>query len=405
MVKALPDILATIVEQKKLDLEVREPDIEERAERSIAQRRDFLIALKARPPAIIAEIKKASPSKGVLAAQFDPPAVAHLYEQGGAAALSVLTDEKHFQGRLSDLESARAAVRLPVLRKDFTIDPYHVQEAAAHGADAILLIAAILSEQHMRDFRELAERYGMAALVEVHDEEELAPAIASGARIIGVNNRNLHTFEVALDTWRHWLRIANTHVETAMSAHAVLLTAHADNDDPTKGVALEDEFTSSMQAVSASAFSLDVRQHRAGDPVRPRAIGRVRAHQLIRRKGLGDSVVHVAGVVDEHIKTPGPLDDAANRSVHRRVFEYVQLERAYLTVDPVAERAGPLGVRPVGVPHRRVYGVAPRGERPGGEGAHTCSGASNEHGRGAHLCGGTARFRTRRCCHPKHLHR
>ncbi len=139
------------------------------------------------------QIKKASPSKGVLAAHFDPPAVAHLYEQGGAAALSVLTDEKHFQGRLADLESARAAVRLPVLRKDFTIDPYHVQEAAAHGADAILLIAAILSEQQMRDFRELAERYGMAALVEVHDEEELAPAIASGARIIGVNNRNLHT--------------------------------------------------------------------------------------------------------------------------------------------------------------------------------------------------------------------
>jgi indole-3-glycerol phosphate synthase len=200
MVKALPDILATIVEQKKLDLEVREPDVEQRAERSIAQRRDFLAALSARTPAIIAEIKKASPSKGVLAAQFDPPAVAHLYEQGGAAALSVLTDEKHFQGRLTDLESARAAVQLPVLRKDFTIDPYHIQQAAAHGADAVLLIAAILSEQQMRDFRELAERYGMAALVEVHDEEELAPAIASGARIIGVNNRNLHTFEVTLDT-------------------------------------------------------------------------------------------------------------------------------------------------------------------------------------------------------------
>jgi indole-3-glycerol phosphate synthase len=200
MVKALPDILATIVEQKKLDLEVREPDVEGRAERSIAQRRDFLKALWARTPAIIAEIKKASPSKGVLAAQFDPLAVAHVYEQGGAAALSVLTDEKHFQGRLTDLESARAAVLLPVLRKDFTIDPYHVQQAAAHSADAILLIAAILSEEQMRDFRELAERYGMAALVEVHDEEELAPAIASGARIIGVNNRNLHTFEVSLDT-------------------------------------------------------------------------------------------------------------------------------------------------------------------------------------------------------------
>jgi indole-3-glycerol phosphate synthase len=200
MVKALPDILATIVERKKLDLAVREPDVEARAEHSIAQRRDFLAALAAHAPAVIAEIKKASPSKGVLAAEFDPAAIARFYEQGGAAALSVLTDEKHFEGSLSDMEAARAAVQLPALRKDFTIDAYHVHQAAAHGADAILLIAAILSERQMRDFRELAEHYRMAALVEVHDEEELKPAIASGARLIGVNNRNLHTFEVSLDT-------------------------------------------------------------------------------------------------------------------------------------------------------------------------------------------------------------
>jgi len=200
MVKALPDILATIVEQKKLDLAVREANIEDRAERSIGQRRDFLAALTAARPAIIAEIKKASPSRGVLAAEFHPAAIASLYEQGGATALSVLTDEKHFQGSLSDLESARGAVALPALRKDFTIDPYHVYQAAAYGADAILLIAAILSERQMRDFRELAERYHMAALVEVHDEEELKPAVASGARIVGVNNRNLHTFEVSLET-------------------------------------------------------------------------------------------------------------------------------------------------------------------------------------------------------------
>ncbi len=200
MVKALPDILATIVEQKKLDLAVREHDVEERAERSIAQRRDFTGALTNRPLAVIAEIKKASPSKGVLAAEFDPTAIARLYEQGGAAALSVLTDEKHFQGSLSDLELARGAACIPALRKDFTIDPYHVHQAAAHGADAILLIAAILSERQLRDFRELAEHYGMAALVEVHDEEELQPAIASGARLVGVNNRNLHTFEVSLET-------------------------------------------------------------------------------------------------------------------------------------------------------------------------------------------------------------
>jgi indole-3-glycerol phosphate synthase len=200
MVKAIPDILATIVEQKKLDLVVREADIEERAERSIAQRRDFLAALADRQPAVIAEIKKASPSKGVLAAEFAPASIAQQYEQGGAAALSVLTDERHFQGSLSDLESARSAVHIPVLRKDFTIDPYHVHQTAAYGADAILLIAAILSERQMRDFRELAERYRMAALVEVHDEDELKPAIASGARLIGVNNRNLHTFGVSLET-------------------------------------------------------------------------------------------------------------------------------------------------------------------------------------------------------------
>ncbi len=204
MVKSIPDILSTIVEHKKLELAVREPDIEQRAARSIASRRDFLGALttchREQQVAIIAEIKKASPSKGLLAKDFDPVSTAKLYEKGGSAALSVLTDEKHFQGRLSDLVAARNAVALPALRKDFTIDSYHIHQAAAYGADAILLIAAILTEREMRDFRELAERYGMAALVEVHDEEELKPAVASGARIIGVNNRNLHTFEVSVET-------------------------------------------------------------------------------------------------------------------------------------------------------------------------------------------------------------
>ena len=196
MVKAIPDILAQIVEQKKLELRRRDGSIERRATESIAGRRDFARALSNRAPSIIAEIKRASPSRGVLVGEFDPAARAGAYEQGGAAALSVLTDEKHFQGNLSHLESAREAVGLPVLRKDFTIDPYHVYESAAHHADAILLIAAILTERQMRDFRELAERLGMAAVVEVHSEEELKPAIASGARIVGVNNRDLHTFQV-----------------------------------------------------------------------------------------------------------------------------------------------------------------------------------------------------------------
>jgi len=198
MVKTIPDILAQIVERKKLELATRVDGLEELAEQSVARRRDFRRSLTANEPAIIAEIKKASPSKGVLSAEFNPESIARAYEKGGAAALSVLTDEQHFHGSLSHLQAARAAVTIPVLRKDFTIDAYHVHEAAANGADAILLIAAILSEKQMRDFRELAEHYRMDALVEVHDEEELRPAIASGARIIGVNNRDLRTFEVDL---------------------------------------------------------------------------------------------------------------------------------------------------------------------------------------------------------------
>jgi len=198
MVKAVPSILAQIVEQKKLELRERAPGMEARAEACVASRRDFARALASRRPAIIAEIKQASPSKGTLSADYHPGVIARTYEQGGAAALSVLTDGKYFRGSLADLESARGAVSLPVLRKDFTIDTYQVHEAAARGADAILLIAAILTERELRDFRELAQRYQMAALAEVHEEEELKAAIASGARIIGVNNRNLNTFDVDL---------------------------------------------------------------------------------------------------------------------------------------------------------------------------------------------------------------
>ncbi|MFM2124106.1 MAG: hypothetical protein RL328_557 [Acidobacteriota bacterium] len=202
MVHAVPDILAKIVDTKRAELTqlaARRPDLERRAaNRPVA--RDFKAALLANPPAVISEIKKASPSKGVLQPSFDPPAIARIYASGGAACLSVLTDRDYFQGSLADLEAARAAVSLPVLRKDFTVDELHVIEAAAHGADAILLIAAILTADQMRQFRELANRLQMAALVEVHDHRELEEAITSGADIIGVNNRNLHTFEVSLET-------------------------------------------------------------------------------------------------------------------------------------------------------------------------------------------------------------
>ena len=202
LIDTVPDILARIVARKREDLSrPADTDSWERAAAlCLPARRDFRAALAARTPAIIAEIKKASPSKGILSTNFDPARIAAQYAAGGASALSVLTDEPFFQGSLDDLRSARAAAPLPVLRKDFTIDPRHVLEAAAHGADAILLIAAILTGPEIRDLREAAARYRMAALVEVHNRAELETAIAAGADLIGVNNRNLSTFEVSLDT-------------------------------------------------------------------------------------------------------------------------------------------------------------------------------------------------------------
>jgi indole-3-glycerol phosphate synthase len=202
MISAIPDILSRVVESKRQELArglLPLAEWERRAEEQRA-RRGFTATLSARGTAVIAEIKKASPSKGVLVADFTPTRIAEMYQRGGATALSVLTDGPFFQGSLADLEAARAAVALPVLRKDFTIAPEQILEAAAHGADAILLIASILTEREMRDFREAAARFGMAALVEVHTAEELKPAIGSGAEIIGVNNRDLRTFEVSLDT-------------------------------------------------------------------------------------------------------------------------------------------------------------------------------------------------------------
>lgn len=203
MIDTVPDILARIVARKREDFrqaKTLRSEWERRAEEMRPGRRGFRAALLRSEPAIIAEIKKASPSKGVLREDFDPAGLARDYQRGGASAISVLTDEPFFQGSLAHLALARGAVSLPALRKDFTLDEYHVVEAAANGADAVLLIAAILEEQELRQLRELAAKYGMAALVEVHDERELRAALASGADIVGVNNRNLKTFEVTLDT-------------------------------------------------------------------------------------------------------------------------------------------------------------------------------------------------------------
>lgn len=170
-------------------------------DRDLGPPRGFRQALLADPGvAVIAEVKKASPSKGVICADFDPVRIAVTYRDQGASALSVLTDVDFFQGSLLYLLQVREAVHLPVLRKDFIIDRIQIEEARAHGADAVLLIAAILDEEQLRDYRLYAAELGMDSLVEVHDEHEVEAAVAAGAELIGVNNRNLRDFSVDIGT-------------------------------------------------------------------------------------------------------------------------------------------------------------------------------------------------------------
>ena len=162
--------------------------------------RDFIAALRKKRPAVIAEIKKASPSRGVLRSNFDPAAIARSYEKNGAACMSVLTDKEFFQGDSAYLKAAREACALPALRKDFVIDPWQVHESRMLGADCILLIAACLSREEMRELEGVAHSHGMAVLVEVHDGEELEKAAALKTPLLGINNRNLKTFETKLET-------------------------------------------------------------------------------------------------------------------------------------------------------------------------------------------------------------
>ena len=162
--------------------------------------RDFAGALVRDEVNVIAEIKKASPSAGVLRREFEPVSLARGFEQAGAAALSVLTEEENFQGALAHLRDARAAVSLPVLRKDFIVDPWQVWEARAANADSFLLIAAALDDAALAGLLNLGRELGMEALVEVHTAEELERVLAAGARILGVNNRNLHTLEARVET-------------------------------------------------------------------------------------------------------------------------------------------------------------------------------------------------------------
>ena len=185
--------------QKRKPLDVVRADAESRI-----LTRDFVGAMRAKIsaglPAVIAEVKKASPSKGVLRADFIPADIAQSYAEFGAACLSVLTDVQFFQGSVDYLKQARASCQLPVLRKDFMVDAYQIYESRAMGADAVLLIAACLDDAQMRDFEAIARGMDMAVLVEVHDQAELERALKLKTPLIGINNRNLKTFEVSLDT-------------------------------------------------------------------------------------------------------------------------------------------------------------------------------------------------------------
>jgi indole-3-glycerol phosphate synthase len=196
-------ILEKIVTEKQQEVTVLRPQAG-RIKQAAASRkdyRDFAAALRKKDAvSLIAEVKKASPSAGVIKKDFDAIAIAREYEVGGASALSVLTDEKFFQGKIGYLQLIRDAVKLPLLRKDFIIDELQIFEAVAHGADAVLLIVAILDDAKLKDFRAMAEHLRLAALVEVHDEAELDRAVQAGAAIIGINNRDLRDFSVSLVT-------------------------------------------------------------------------------------------------------------------------------------------------------------------------------------------------------------
>ena len=205
----MSDILSRIIERKHEEIEQRSrvrplADLQARVRERPAPLRGFARAIRDAHaqgrPAVIAEVKKASPSKGVIREDFNPPAIARQYEAAGAACLSVLTDVDFFQGSNLYLAAARAACALPVLRKDFTVDPYQVYEARMIGSDAILLIVAALDDAELVDLANLAHGLGMDVLVEVHDIDELERALQVDCELVGVNNRNLRTFEVSLDT-------------------------------------------------------------------------------------------------------------------------------------------------------------------------------------------------------------
>ena len=258
----MSDILNKILAVKRDEVAAARARVSDAAVRQLAADqpapRDFVGSMRARlgagRSAVIAEIKKASPSKGVIRADFRPAEIAPSYERAGAACLSVLTDRQFFQGAPEYLQAARAACTLPVLRKDFLVDPYQVFEARAMGADAILLIVSALSLAEMQAMEAIAESLGMAVLVEVHDGAELDLALQLRTPLVGINNRNLRTFEVSLQTTLDLLpripaaRIVVTESGILQPADVALMRDHQVNaflvgeafmraDDPGAGLA------------------------------------------------------------------------------------------------------------------------------------------------------------------------
>ena len=253
----MSDILQRVVEVKREEIAAARPrrsvgDLQELARAQTAPR-GFAAAMRAKvargDAAVVAEIKKASPSKGVLRENFDPAAIAASYARHGAACLSVLTDVQFFQGHADYLQAARAACTLPVIRKDFLIDPYQVVEARAMGADCILLIAACLGDGQMSELEEAAIEQGLDVLVEVHDGAELGRALRLKTPLVGINNRNLRTFEVTLQ--------ATLELMAGVPADRLLVTE--------SGILVQADVTK-MRAAGVHAFLVGEAFMRAADP-------------------------------------------------------------------------------------------------------------------------------------------
>jgi len=197
-------VLDEIIAKKKEEVEQRKKILPlAHLKKRIAQQKpplDFALALKGKPMRLIAEVKQASPSRGILCPNFNPTELATTYAQGGASAISVLTEVNYFKGNIDHLAAIREVVKLPLLRKDFIFDSYQVYESRAYGADALLLIMAILSQEQLKELLSIGHRLGLKCLVEVHNETEVERALLSGAEIIGINNRDLNTFTIDINT-------------------------------------------------------------------------------------------------------------------------------------------------------------------------------------------------------------